>query len=198
MHPDEWPTPWLTHLTLENPWPMLVTLGAIGAGLIVIGRRREQKRKIVAGIVFAVLGVLIWLAGLLISTDREMMVNRTRLLVKAAVMPVAMEVFGELLSRDVRLFDHDYESILRMIGRAEDRWGVKSAWITNLQVRQDGPQRGVTYLSVITRVDSRYGGGATQTRWLLHWRKETDGLWRLVKIEWIELGDRPAQEGDLP
>lgn len=197
--PLDWPPPPpFTHYVMENPWPLAACLFTAAVALLLIGYRRGgAPPRIVAGVIgIATIGFIA--LSMVIKTDREVMADRTRALVNAAVLPVDIDTFRETLSRESRFFGRDYEQILSTIQTATDHWRVKQAFITNLLARRDGDTRGRTYLSVITRIDTSIGGGSAQTRWLLHWQKEPDGAWRVTRIDWLSLNDRDASEGDLP
>lgn len=195
--PLDWPEPPPSYYLLENPWPIAIVLLILGAALVIIAYRTGGRRvKIAAAVVGALAAALVALAYL-VTTDREAIDRNTESLVGAAVVPVELDVFRQTLSKDVRLFDRDYQSILDGIQRGLDRWNVRYAYITGLEVDQTGDQ-GRSYLAVITRLDSNIGGGSTLTRWMLHWKKEPDGAWRVVKIEWLSIGDEPARASDLP
>lgn len=198
MNPDNWPSTPLGYYIMENPWVLWGSVAVSGVLLFLQGVRREKKKLKLLGSAMCVLSLLVMLAAVVITTDREVMSGQTRLLVNAAVSPVRIETFRRLLSQDVTLFDRDYDYVIASLERASGRWEVEQAWIANLLThRQDG-SHGRTYISLITRGQSGLGGGSIQTRWLLHWRKESDGHWRVIKIEWISLGDSPATPGDLP
>ena len=196
--PDWPPPPLLTHYLLESPWLVCVTLLTVAAALALIGWRGGQRRPMIASAIAACLAGVLFLVAMLVQTDRERMAQRARAMVDAAASPVNLELFGETLSEDATFFGRDRDAILGMLQRSAHRWQVSQAYITRLEVHQDDATRGQTYLSIITRLNTSFGGGSAQTRWLLHWRKEPDGVWRIRRIEWLSLNDRDAREGDLP
>jgi hypothetical protein len=195
----DWPDPPLvTHAIFESPWLVCIALLTTAVALTLVGYRRAQRGPVLAGAVAAGLAVLVVVIASLVTTGRERMLDRTRKLVQAAIVPVNLDAFGEILSRDVEFFGRGYDQILATLDRSTDRWRVRQAYITRLAVHQDSETRGQTYLSVVTRLDTSLGGGSAQTRWLLHWRRESDDRWRISRIEWLTLNDRDAREGDLP
>lgn len=198
MNPDNWPAAPVSYYLFENPWGLWGA--ALIAGVLLYlhgGRRGKIALKAIGGAIGG-LASLVMLAALLVTTDREIMEEQTRTLVNSAVAPIKMENFRNLLSRDVTLFDRGYEQILASLERATGRWAVDQVWITNLLTHQQDADHGRTYMSLITRGSSGIGGGSMQSRWLLHWRYESDGIWRVHKIEWVSLGDSPATPQDLP
>ena len=198
-HGPDWPPPpFFTHAFFENPWLLCIGLLTLAAAMALIGYRQARRGPMIAGAAALVLAGIVLLVALMVTTDRERMVQRTRSLVKAAIVPVDLGEFREILSRDVELFGRGYEQIIDTLDRSTHRWRVRQAYITRLKVHQSDENRGQTYLSVVTRLDTSIGGGSAQTRWLLHWRKEADGAWRITRIEWVSLNDRDARESDLP
>ena len=195
--PPDWPQPWSYYL-LENPWPVASCLLAVVAAMMLVGYRSGRRGPRIVAVVAACITSLMVVVASAVTTDREKMVRGTDALVRAAIVPPHIDVFRRMLSKDVALFGRDYDSVLSGIERGLDRWHVQQAFTTNLMVDQADATHGQTYLAVITRLDTNIGGGSTLTRWLLHWRKESDGVWRVVKIEWLTLNDSPAQAGDLP
>lgn len=196
--PDWPPPPLLTHWLLESPWLVCIALLTVAVALWLVGWRRAQRRPVIAGAIAAVLAGIVLLIAALVETDRERMARRTRELVRAAVTPVNLDTFRETLSENASFFGRDREQIVSTLERSAGRWRVRQAYITRLETHQDDESHGQTYFSVITPLDTSFGGGSAQTRWLLSWTKEPDGQWRVTRIKWLTLNDRDARESDLP
>jgi hypothetical protein len=197
---DNWPQPPLIeHLLLESPWTLAITLAAVAIGVFLVGGRSGNRRLQKWAALPLLIGVVAFTVAELVNTDRELMQQRTRRLVDAAVAdPIDIDTMRDLLDESVHLFVLDRERILAMARRAREIYRIDSATITTLLSRRDTPTAGQTLLTVLTRVSSKYGDYPAKTRWLLHWRKDPAAGWIIDRLELVSVNDQPARQSILP
>lgn len=197
---ENWPQPPLIeHVLLESPWTLAMTLAAVAIGVFVVGGRSGRRKLQKWAALPLAIGVIGFVVAAVVNTDRELMQQRTRALVDAAVAdPIDLDAMRDLLDESVRLFVLDRERILAMAQRARAIYRIDSATITTLLARRDTPTAGQTLLTVLARVSSKYGDYPAKTRWLLHWRKDPAAGWIIDRLELISVNDQPARQSILP
>ena len=196
--PDWPPPPFLQHAFLENPWPMLTLLVCAAVIFLLIARHRGKRGPGIAGVALLVAAALFLIMERVVVTDHERIIDSTHRLVRSAALPLDVETFAGLLSRDIDFHGRDRFEMVTTLQRSATMWGVENAIITRLLARTTGPGAGEVYLVVVTRHSAATGGGLSKSSWVLGWREESEGVWRVTQVEWLTLNDEPAQPGMLP
>lgn len=172
--------------------PTLPAVGLLVAGVIVLialAVRGRVKAGLVAVLGAGVLAGGLFLAGALVETTREAVLERQDALV-AATAEVRLGELDALLAVDARVRDSrlgplrsglDRGGILSVVDSVlGGRYRVEEIAIIERQAVIDGPNsaRSQVYLRV------RAGGsGRTFTWFRVYWRLDPDGEWRAIEIE---------------
>ncbi|CAN5751188.1 hypothetical protein BH11PLA1_BH11PLA1_07850 [soil metagenome] len=175
---------------LVSPWPLAVVCAVLGIAacwvLLRLGRGRALAiALLLIGLVLAA-GTLI--AAGLVETERERVMARTRELVTAAARADFSGV-DALLAPDARVVNLGSGEIARprlmsMVERdlaASGRYALKSHAIGTVRAVIDGPNTARAQVNVT--VTPAAFGFATSSWWLLRWRMDAGGVWRITTIE---------------
>jgi len=124
------------NLLFETPWWLPVTF--IGVGLFVwyTGNQRQEKQVMRGGVGIALLGVLIMVISILVDTDREKAVKRTRQIV-AAVNDHDWNKFQSLIDPQTTIYGlRGPSEITKAAEAAANRVNLSSARITGVESEQ--------------------------------------------------------------
>lgn len=185
----------------ENPWPLVVALLAAAVVLRVVSTRRETPWRGRLG--WAALGAVllaggVYLSTAIVETDRERLIDRTRQLV-AATAPIDAGALDGLIARGAVVAGPDgspwvvYDDIRDELEAAVQRHGGFDHAIRGLAAEAVNKARGRSLLSLSTTTGDL--GVPIRTRWLITWRREGDGRWRVMEIRWLEFRGRPPTRG---
>lgn len=204
--PTDWPDPpWFDHYVLEDPLPLVVLL-ALAAVIAFLAGGRLGKRSVQyasAGLLVLAGGVA--LTGHLVETDREAMLAESRRLVEAARAPFDYVTVENLVDPafvmtipDGKKIVGDRDALLAAIKRAERRMNIDSNTVTHHMERLDAPGDGAVYLAIFSNTSGKLGKQAAPTRWILHWKQDATGTWRLTEATWLEVAGKPVTGWMLP
>ena len=188
----------LSRYLLEEPIPLVVVAGCLAFALLLTGQRRRQRGFIIAAGFVAAIGATVYGTAEWITTDREIVEQRMRQLVYAT-SPMNTVQLRELI--DPRA---------TFTGPSGAVWMLPQPIVETLETaakRFNIAQQTIKYLaSQLTRADTATGllgvrttfvGEAyrpVNTEWVLTWRKQTDGQWRISNVQWIRFqGQRPPR-----
>ena len=191
----------LQRLFLEEPGTLIAVCAIAGLVLLVLGNQRAQRKLLRAGLIVILAGLVLWGLATLVVTSRERLQKRTQALLDATA-PLDTAALRDILDSGAVLTVRrvPYLQIPRdeIISNLEDRlrqYRVESHSIDLLDARTDG-DAGQTYLRVGTQVESEFYGGPVHTTWDIRWRRDgsSDGQWRIISMEFVELQnqDPPA------
>jgi len=187
----------------ESPGVPAVVIGVLGVVAAVVLWRAGRGK--VAGLVVLVSVAMaggVVLTARLVQTEREGMIVRAVGLVDAVARgdaegvgallagPVALEVLGTRSGR-TRV------DILREVGGdVAGRYGARSPRVVEASAVIDGPYAARTRLVVRFEglggnAGALGGGGAVSTTWLLHWQRDTGGVWQVWTIKAERIGLLP-------
>ena len=193
--------PVVEYLLLEQPWPLVGGLVAAAVLMAAVAQRRRDRRWLGAAIGALVLAPGAYVLATMVNTDRERLVARSRALVGATVSPVDFEHVATFLDADVTLTGPhgahwlDADAIDRTLRRAEQRWGIEAQSIADLKAATTGRRQGRTALSLRTTLGGRLDYGPIRSGWVLQWRQDADGTWRVQRIACMQINNRePRQE----
>jgi len=201
MDPDNWPSPPASAMVFEDPWVLAIALLVIAAGLFFFSGRRHLQRLAAIPVTLAVLVVV---AAFTVQTDREQMIAGTYGMVNTLETPGDVGAFADYLAETItfeargRTVDRDKAAIVGIGERTLSRYAPPSHTITDIKVEQLGPSEGVTYMAVISNLAGDAYDGYVKTKWLLYWRIDDDGNWRIDRIVWRSLNDKPANPRLVP
>lgn len=198
--------PLLSHHVLEQPWPAAgaLVIGGILAAW-VLNQRARAKAGVVAGAALCLLAGAVLLAGAIITTTRETLIQQTRELI-ATTARADTTALDRLLARDVtfRLFTTDRrytrEQLLDLVRRYPgELYPVESHREERAAASIDGPNAARTQVRVVTR-----SAAATLydlplgSWWRLDWRRDGDGAWRVTGIECLRIDGVPEGTSRTP
>lgn len=200
VSPPDWPEPSLFQsYVLESPWALAVALLALAVGLFVAGGRRDQARLQWSSLVPLLAAVGVLAVSYAVETDRERIAGQTRALAEAVADPFDAEAMRSRLTEDVYLLGLGGRDVLmRVAERASERVRIRRYSVMDLRVHVQGARSGRSYIAVWadTEGGQRYPGGWFRTQWLLNWRKEADGEWRLSGVDRVFANGQNV-EGEL-
>lgn len=182
-------------IALERP--ILAAAIAAGAGLVIawILRSRGQTRPALitaaAGLAAA---ALLFAAGTLVTTEREVLRERTRAIIAATAAadtdtlvpllhPQARIVLPPPIETMVRADDRDkvVAAVETYLGR---RYTVASHRVREVQAQTDGPATARTQVAVTANGET---GGPVGSWWLIRWRKHPDDGWQATQLDLLHL-----------
>ncbi len=171
------------------PWPVAAILIAVGlVGFFLLNRMGKPARTSLGVLVLGVgLGLAVVLLASLVTTTREKIMIRTRAFIAAAAQADRAGA-DPLLAPDLELRGLgsgriiDRARLLTIIDSdMKTRWVVKEHSIGTLRSVIDGPNTARSQVEVsVTPRDFPMSMGSW---WLLRWRMDPDGTWRITSIE---------------
>ena len=189
------------YLLFEQPWPLVIALGAMAVVLTVVAQRRDSRAirmvawslAIGAGVVYA----LAWQ----VTTDRQRLLHATEALVLSTESPMDVEhLAGTWLSDQTTLIGPggepwlDREAIERQLRTADQRHAIEQQSIRRLgaEVTQPGYGRSIVEVSTQAGGGTR-GFGPLRTEWDLYWQADEHGQWRVQEIHWVSFRNQPPE-----
>lgn len=175
---------------LEQPLPLSAILLLAGVALWYMLRGQgKEKDALRVGALMVVLAALVFAAGTFIETEPEKLKARARELVAAVAKADSTRVGPMLadnavaqpwgLSRSVTLSKMESH-----LGRSIT---IKEHKIHTLRAAVDGAATGRTQLRVHVVADGALYAGPIGSWWMLRWRKDPGGEWKVVEIEMQQL-----------
>ncbi|MCW5757931.1 MAG: hypothetical protein KIT54_11910 [Phycisphaeraceae bacterium] len=191
--------PTIEHFLFEQPWPTMALLAilAILAWLLFRARKQQRLGVIVAVLLLACAGGIAILASR-VTTDREVVLNRTVELIEATakadttalrdILDVDTAVLrSEGSIRRVLPPSRDTADILAQVDRyLKGQYSITSVKLPNRQATIDGRNTARSQVRVAVEADAL--SRTHYSWWRLHWARGTDGQWRCFEIEplWIQ------------
>lgn len=153
----------------DTPYWFLGLLGVTGAALWISGNSRQNKRLQQASFATLFLAVLLGTLSLLIDTDKEKVIKRTRQLI-SAVEKQDKSAAEKLLHPQVELGGLDKAAIVQRIGTAADEFHIKSISVTSITVEPSGPDL-AAILTATANIDHSLWSGPVPSTWKMVWEK---------------------------
>jgi len=194
----------LDRFLFEQPLPAAAAAFALGVFLLVgMNRRGRAGRGTAALAVCVAIGGGIWLAGALVTTEREMIQARTLRVVDATIDADGAAVRG-LTASDLEFstinsgaVTLDRELFLSAVA-SFDEMGISSHVRSIRGASVDGPHVGrVDCFVRVSGSGGLYGGGITPSVWRFHWRKTDAGQWLLYRLECLSMFGREPGRNTL-
>jgi hypothetical protein len=189
----------ISRYVLENPWPLAILLGLIGAGLAWKWLREGERayRDVAAGCLVAG-GVILGL-GLAITTSAE----RAKVVVRAFVthaesgdIPSMLALLAERCTLHYGAPENPglpREMWEPSIGLLRGRYAIDSNRITRLDAESDGGDAATVELACVTTVD--LAPYPTPNAWWLRVAMQPDGAWRIERIAARRIGNSTPEPG---
>jgi len=201
--PDFPDPPYLTVYTLEQPWPLCVTLLGVAVAVFVIAGRAGSRRGQYAAILPAAAGIIVPIVAFLVVTERERMTAATHALIEAcAADPFVKADFARLIDETAAMAYGDdtlkRDQIIALAENVLTRSPIVEHGVSALMVDRSADDYGKAYLAIFGRV--AFGGGFEtpfKASAVIHWRRGAGDQWRAARIEQIFVNDRPASPATL-
>jgi hypothetical protein len=168
----------------DTPYWFLGLLAVIGAALWISGNSRQNDNLKRAALATFLLAVALALLSILVDTDKEKVIKRTRQLI-AAVEKQDPAGAAKLLHPQVQLFEMDKPAILNRIASAASQFHIKSIRINSIDVQPMDRDLSAV-MSATTDVDLPIWSGGVPSSWKMVWEK-TDQGWLLRDISPINV-----------
>lgn len=182
------PSAW-EEIVFVSPWTPAVVIAALGivAAVVMLKFGQSQRRAILMGGAGLALGFACVLTASLVTITREKLADQTRRLIDAAASGDA-EAAGAMLSSDAKLSGLwrsgtvDRTRVLRMVGEElKGRFALRDWSVGTLRSVMDSETVARTQVHV-TATAKDYAV-PTGSWWILSWRRERDGAWRVYSIQ---------------
>jgi hypothetical protein len=187
---------------LESPWPSVLVLGLIAAGLVWLAFGRDDRRLLIGGGLAGVLAVSIGIIGSVVSTDRERALAATTAFVDDAVAGRIDDLLAWLhpdaTLHVARIESPGYprESLERALKQLDGIHRIQDNTITLLDGADDGSGSIWIELACLTRTDSSYG--TVPSRWIFEWIPPPPGRpWKVRSITAVSVAGRVPSDGDV-
>ena len=202
----------IDRLLFESYWPGLMFFAGLG---LILGawawQYRSKKLGIIALALIAIGACFIPLTAA-VTTAREALIARTRLLVTCAVPPLNRDDLTAICDEQVKFFVAGAsppmlvgrDPLLALAERADAKYDVQSWSIGRLEARKVNSRIGESFLRLRTSLTLSEGIGAgvtfgLPTEWLIRWEKHDDRApWRVVSIDMLTISGRDASAAQLP
>ena len=198
------PTPLLERFLFEQPLlpvALLILLGIMA--LVAFAGKGRRKRGLLVAAVLTVAAGAVYATATLVTTTREVLLERTRSLIEATAF-ADIDAVAEMLTDDALLnasgdlarVQPSIEGAPAILARVDqalgNRYSIDRWEIADRQATQDGPNLGRTLVRV--GVDADAFSRSHYSWWRLHWERGTDDRWRCFEIEplWIQFGGSAA------
>lgn len=198
------PGPIFERFVLVNPWPVAVVLViAAAVAWVVLSRQGRTRHAGMAAGGLTLVAACVVAADLLVTTQREVLRDRTGLLV-SAVAHVDLDALDGLLAENVLMFaspdrlgtgtrtitpggqPRDKDAILDMVKRyLGSAYQIKEHRVLETQVAIDGDRLARTQVHV--RVTPEAAPLMHRSWWRLEWRREPGGAWLVTGIEPMQI-----------
>jgi len=182
------------NLLLENPWPLALTLVVVAMGLLWHGVTRDDKRARRLSPVAALAAVAIWTAATFTTTTRETLIDRTEQLVRATQPPRDVATLTALFDPQARvlgasgdLWMQSGDKVAAELARSCDTFDVQGHWLRMQGADMTGPDRGRSLFVINTSLGGTFAGRPVRTEWLVTWKQASDGQWRVLTVQWLDL-----------
>lgn len=194
--------PLAARLLLESPWPLVIVLAAAAVvGFAVLRQLGKMREAVAVGAVGLGLACGVAMLGSSVVTARERLLLESRRLVGLVSRGETRGV-GDLLASDVQAtvlgaantFDRD--AILRRVEQdlaPGARFAVKNPAMLNASASIDGPTTGRTLFRL--RVTVVAHEVPSFSWWMLHWRSEPSGQWKVTGIDVLEIDGMKTMPG---
>lgn len=197
------PPPLFERMVLVDPTPTAIALGVLGLIVFVALRRQGRDRAGGAGLLIGLgLGALVLGVGASVTTTHEVLDASTGELVDLVAA-------GDASGAGAWLGDSlTFEASSRAVGRSRE-WvltqvAALDGFVTGSSRRSRGVEvrgesAGVGRVTVKTELAQ---GGTVPSTWDVHWRRGSDGRWRVDRVECLSIfGSEPSAslvEGSVP
>jgi len=191
----------ITTYVLENPWPLGIGLILIGVALFLLAVNRDERRALHGAIAAIALAVIILAIGHLVETTAESAAGATREFVRAAEEGRIHDMIATL-DPDATLHlgrpgnpGQPIDELERDIRTLESSNRIVSNKINALEFGSDEADTAITSFTCMTTTEASYG--PVQSSWMLEWRKDAGGTWRIRRVTAIKLAGRTPRGSAL-
>lgn len=176
-------------LLFDPPWTVFAVLGLVAAVLLYTANARSDRRLMAAGLLAVLLGVVVYVVGALVETDREKVLRETREVV-TAVDKHDWGKFTSLLDPHVQFaFYSSRDDLVKGAQRTVDLVGVKNVSVGNLTA---APEPGGYTVDFLATADIEANGQRVPTNWRFSWMKQGNGF-ALYRIQPLPSAFLPAE-----
>lgn len=180
--------PILEHFLLEQPWPMVGLLLIVAVAVVVINRASLTRKAILSAVACLLLAMIVYLVAKAVVTERESLINAAAELAQQVETGQA-DAIRKSLDEQAVITDPAgrvlvaSNLILSIIEKKQAEYDFGSHTIADARAAINSVGSGKTYL----RVRSTMGQGGTEsTEWLIDWRRDKDGRWRVRELRWLK------------
>ncbi len=190
--------PWLEHALLESPWTVAIALFVCGlAAGYTLFKGGRSRLAWAAALVPCLLSAGVLSLAAAITTDRELAQARAEALIRAVARADAPAV-SELLSPrlTVRLVgvltSWSKDDVVERVQRdMAGRYALHNRAATIRSARASGPDGGVIRTQCRVIVEPEATRFPTGSWWLLTWRQDSSGQWRVSELELQQVDGLP-------
>lgn len=192
------PNPALWTHVLENPVPLAIFLLLFASALGYCGVRTAQKLCVRAGLLALAAAVGVLVIARVIQTPAELLVERTHDLVEAAVVGDTISL-ADLLANDVQVLvadqpvRFDREALIAAAALLPRYVQSNAVRETAASVPSWGASTATTSFAQTTTISNQ----PTPNAWIVEWRRDADGDWRAVRLNWVRINITATPTADL-
>ncbi|MEX0745487.1 MAG: DUF4440 domain-containing protein, partial [Phycisphaeraceae bacterium] len=165
-------------------------------------RQRKQPRLGYAALGLAMMAGGLIASGILITTDRQRLVEQTHELLEATQHPGDFATVERLLAENVVLTGPGGQVWLRdqairdRLADVIDRFRIESQTVRDIAAETIDARHGRSGFDLRTYTGAGLGL-PVHSVWTLHWqRDDEDAPWRIARVQWDELNGQPPGHGD--
>jgi len=185
--------PFFEQLLFERPWPVILILVLFTVAFLFSRRTNLSRNTLICSGMMITVALAIFLTSRVVTTDREQIIAASQKLVK------------DIENGDVKALRKTIDSHAIFSGPRGDKWftgeevfQMFSQITQNLQMENNltgeiqsqfiPASNGKSLINVQSKTD-QYKFNA-HTRWLITWRRDRDGAWHALELQWLRVNGR--------
>lgn len=185
------------HYLFEQPWPLSISLAALGLVILfALNARGEARKGLIAGLGFVGIGGIVVALAQFVETDREKIVRLSREVIR---LTIESDVAGvrPLVAPDLRVgtidrdgFNLNRDQFLGIVTNLPVA-GIRD-WSSSPKAGSiDGPNTGRVDYRVRVATSGGMYSGPMPTVWRFTWRQSREGEWTLIDLACISFFGEP-------
>ena len=191
----------MARLLLEESNGLIISLGVVASILALLAYPRRQQYLLITAMGLVVLAITTGMISMLVVTDREQIIARTRSFV-AATSPMDSTSLKELMSATIELHGPQNQlwlqgraPILHHLNAATARFNISRQTLQELHAQVESEHTGLSAIQLHTKVEAQGFLRTITTTWILRWQLGDDDCWRMISVRWRDMAGHEPRQG---
>ena len=191
----------MARILLEEPNVLIISLGVMASILTLLAYPKRQQYLLITAIGLVVLAITTGMISMLVVTDREQIIARTRAFV-AATSPVDSTSLEDLMSATIelhgsqnQLWQRGRAPILHHLNAVTAKFNISRQTLQDLHAQVESKRTGLSAIQLHTKVEVGGFIRTITTTWILQWQLGDDNCWRMMSIRWRDMDGHEPRQG---